>query len=135
MSVKTYKGSCHCGRVQFEVDIDLRAGTSKCNCSICTKMRKWSAVVKPQAFRLLAGEHDLSDYHFGTRQAHHRFCSSCGVHAFGHGHIEEIGGAYYSINLACLDNADETELATAPVNFLDGRHDNWRARPVETRYL
>jgi hypothetical protein len=135
MSVKTYKGSCHCGRVQFEADIDLRAGTGRCNCSICTKIRKWGTIVKPQAFRLLVGEHDLADYQFGTKQGHHRFCRVCGVHAFGHGNIPEIGGAYYSVNVACLDNAEDVELATAPVNFFDGRHNNWGARPAETRHL
>ncbi|MCA9675483.1 MAG: GFA family protein [Kofleriaceae bacterium] len=135
MSAKTYHGTCHCGAVRYRVTLDLRQGTGRCNCSICRKTRKWGAHVKPAAFELLAGDDVLGDYQFGTLQGHHRFCRRCGIHVFGHGHIAEIGGDFVSVNLGCLDDADDAELAAAPVRFFNGRDDAWLEPPAETRHL
>ncbi len=133
--LKTYHGSCHCGAVRFEADIDLAQGTGKCNCSICTKTRNWSAIIKPGAFRLLAGAADLSDYRFASKQGSHLFCRHCGVRSFERGNVPEIGGEYVSVKLACLDGVDPAELIAAPVRYLNGRDNNWFEPPSKTRHL
>jgi hypothetical protein len=135
MTTQTYHGSCHCGRVRYEADIDLDTGTGKCNCTICAKSRNWGAIIKPDAFRMLEGDEALSDYQWGHKVNHRLFCRHCGVAAFGAGHIEEIGGDYVSISLSCLDDLDPTVLAEAPVRYMDGRCDNWFEAPAETRHL
>lgn len=130
---KTYKGSCHCGAVRFDADIDLAEGTVKCNCSICAKQRNWLAAVKEGAFRLLAGESELAEYQFGARQLHHRFCKRCGVKVFSWG--EPGGEKFYAVSVSALDDPPLDELATAPVMYVDGRNDDFKSAPKETRHL
>ena len=131
---RTYHGSCHCGAVRFEADLDLSAGTSRCNCSFCRKGRFWKAIAKADDFRLTAGADMVLEYTVSGRITH-CFCRHCGIKPFGRGHMEELGGTFYGINIVCLDEATDEELSEAPVVFQDGRHDDWDHAPAETRYL
>jgi hypothetical protein len=138
---KTYRGSCHCGAVRFECELDLAAGTTRCNCSFCKKARFWMAFTKASQFRLLAGEGVLRDYqHTPAGKAgpflHLRFCGNCGVRAFTKGGaLEAFGGEFYAVNVACLDDATDEELAQAPVHFADGRNERWNETASDTKYL
>ncbi len=134
MAQQTITGACHCGKVRIELDVDLAAGTSRCNCSICGKLRAWTAIVKPQAFRLLAGQDALSSYEWGAKISKRMFCKHCGVHVFGCGHLEQVGGDYCSVNVAILD-LEPAVLATIPIRYFDGLHNNWESTPQQTEYL
>jgi hypothetical protein len=130
--VKSYEGACHCGAVRFAVDMDLGAtNASKCNCSICTKLGVTGGVVKPAAFKLEAGEGELSTYAFGTKMATRYFCKRCGVHLFGKGHLAELGGDFVSVNVNTLEGVEPTELELV---YWDGRHDNWQIGPRKTPF-
>ncbi len=131
---RTYKGSCHCGTVRFECELDLAKGTSRCNCSICFKQRFWKAIAKAGAFRVLQGKEALSEYSFGRGVIHHFFCSRCGVKTFGRGKTPEMG-EFYGVNLACLDDATPAQLTEAPIRYEDGKNDHWERVPAETRHL
>ena len=116
MATKTYHGSCFCKRIRFEVELDLAQGTGKCNCTSCWKRRWWTARAKPEAFRSLGGEQELSRYRPGSATGHSGFCKHCGVIPYGWVDAAEWNdGAYVSINVAVLDDLDPAELAAAPV--------------------
>jgi hypothetical protein len=132
---KTHRGSCHCGAVRFECELDLAKGTSKCNCAVCGKGRFWKAIVMAPSFRLVQGKDALSDYQFGSRTIHHLFCRHCGIKPFGNATVQELGGEFYAVNVACLDDVTPEELAAAPVQYEDGRHDHWDRPPAVTSHL
>ena len=95
----------------------------------------WKVFARPVDFRLLTGLDALTEYKFGSRVIAHKFCSHCGVRPFASASMEQMGVAFYAINVACLDDATPQELAEAPVRYEDGRHDAWDKAPEETRYL
>lgn len=134
MSKSTYQGSCHCGTVRVEADLDLSQPSGRCNCSFCGKSRAWSILIKPTEFRVLAGADNLGDYQFGTKQGHHRFCKHCGIYLYGHGDVPELGGAFVSVRVSCLDLEPE-RLAAIAVHYGNGRDNDWASPPKLTSYL
>ena len=131
---KTYQGSCHCGAVRFEADVDLAEPTFKCNCSICYKSRAWMASAQSDSFRLLSGQDSLRDYQFGPKRIHHMFCANCGVRPFAHG-SDGKGKAFHVLRVNCLDGVDAAELVGAPVKYFNMLHDDFKSPPAETRHL
>jgi hypothetical protein len=131
---KTYAGGCHCGAVRYEADMDLSEGTVKCNCSICSKGRTWLAAVNAQDFRLLKGADDLHTYQFNKHKISHMFCKTCGIKSFGRS-LDESGKGFYAVMMNTVEGIPDAELASLPVTYVDGRQDNFKAAPAETRHL
>lgn len=127
MSAKLYQGSCACGKVRFEVNLEPEQGTFKCNCTICTKARFWGSAVPAERFQLVAGANDLTAYRGKNEQVTHHFCKHCGVKMFGRVAIQQA--PMVSISMATLDDVDPRALCEAPLQYMDGRNDRWDRAP------
>ncbi|MEI2779896.1 MAG: GFA family protein [Candidatus Competibacter sp.] len=116
--MQTYRGSCHCKRVRFEIATNLKIAVA-CNCSICTKKGALHHRVAPEQFKLLSGADALSLYQFDSKIAKHWFCKHCGIHPFSN---PRAAPEMYSVNVRCLDDFD-LEAAELEIRQFDGR--NW----------
>lgn len=132
--LQTYQGSCHCGAVSFEAELDLSQPSYRCNCSICSRTRFWPAVATPERFRLLAGEPELTLYRFNTGKNHHFFCRTCGVRPFGVGNDTPVG-RMIGVNIGCLHGLSEQQLSQIPITYVDGRNERWPQPPEFVSHL
>lgn len=110
-----YKGSCHCGKIAFEVDGEL-SGAMACNCSICSRKGSLLWFVPRDKLHLLTSEKDIGEYTFNKHVIKHRFCRECGIHPFGEA-VDPKGNPMAAINIRCLEGVD---LASIPVSHFDG---------------
>jgi hypothetical protein len=101
-SPRTYRGSCHCGAVHFEIQTDFPELTT-CDCSMCRRRGALMVKVHESAFRLLTGQDSLATYQFHTRTAKHYFCKTCGIYPF---HRKRVTPDHYGVNVGCLENFD-----------------------------
>lgn len=111
-------GSCHCGKVRYEVKGSFDSALS-CNCSMCSRKGTLLAFVPDDAetFVLKSGENHLTDYQFNKHVIHHLFCSTCGVTSFARG-VGPNGKKMVAINVRCLDGFD---LDKVKVKQVDGK--------------
>jgi len=111
-----YTGSCHCGRVAFEVEGTVDSALS-CNCSICQRKGSLLWFVPRDKLRLLTPEENASTYTFNKHAIKHRFCPNCGMNPYAEG-MDPKGNHMAAVNIRCLEGI---ELASIPVTHFDGR--------------
>jgi hypothetical protein len=112
----TYTGSCHCGRIAFEVEGQFTE-VMECNCTICTRKGYLLWFVPRDQLRLKTSESALATYTFKDRVIQHHFCPTCGCAPFGEGKGPS-GQPMAAVNVRCLDAIDVSVLKRVP---FDGR--------------
>jgi hypothetical protein len=111
-----HRGSCHCGRIAFEVDGTIDKALS-CNCSICQRKGSLLWFVPRERLHLLTPDGNASTYTFNKHVIEHRFCPVCGIHPYGEG-SDPKGNRMAAVNIRCLEDID---LDSVPVTRYDGR--------------
>ncbi|HSP99204.1 MAG TPA: GFA family protein [Candidatus Dormibacteraeota bacterium] len=122
--IRTYIGSCHCGRTRFEVDMDLDH-VRACDCSICRRRGALIHRVPEEALRILTPLADLVLYQWHTFTASDYLCPVCGILPFRRPRMQTTAETRagmppftgWAVNVRCLDGV---ELDAIPVRRVHG---------------
>lgn len=117
MAAGSYSGGCHCGKVRYDVTVDL-ANVLSCNCSYCSKTGSLLAFTTPERFTLKSRADQVTEYRFNTRNIQHLFCKNCGIESFARGTGPD-GQEMIAINVRCLNGIDPGVIDAIP---FDGKN-------------
>jgi hypothetical protein len=119
-----YRGSCHCGKVRFEVEAEIDHVRS-CDCSICARRGALGFRVPKENLRLLTPWKELTLYQWATRTAKDYFCPTCGILPFRRPSdptpqelregVQPFDG--WTVNVRCLEGVD---LDALPIRRIQG---------------
>ena len=112
-----YTGSCHCGRVAYEVEGEIDKAMA-CNCSMCQRKGSLLWFVPKEQFTLKTPDANAGTYLFNKHVIRHRFCPECGIHPYAEAIHPKTGVPTAAINVRCIEGID---LASIPVVHVDGR--------------
>ena len=112
-----YKGSCHCGRVAYKVEVEPKTAL-ECNCSICSRKGYLLWFTPRSHLNIIKGEDSLATYTFGHHVIKHMFCPNCGCAPFGIGKPAGAETEPVAVNVRCLEDIDLDVIHRQP---FDGR--------------
>ncbi len=121
-----YRGGCHCGAIQFQVEAPERVRCVDCNCSICVKSGYLHLIVPRSKFKLIRGIEDFTTYSFNTGVARHMFCKTCGIKSF---YVPRSNPDGFDVNVRCL----EPQPKELVIETFDGQ--NWELHADELAHL
>lgn len=115
VSIKAkHKATCHCGSVEFELDLpDGLIELRRCDCSLCRRRGAIAASITLSGIKIIKGESLLKLYQFNTKTAKHYFCSNCGIYTH---HQRRSNPTQYGFNVACLEDINPLKISNVPTN-------------------
>jgi hypothetical protein len=126
----TYVGSCHCGKVRFEVDAEIDH-VRVCDCSICWRRGALNFRVPKERLRLSTAWEELVLYQWGSRTAKDYFCRTCGILPFRRPSdptpqevlegVQAFDG--WAVNVRCLEGVDVESLPIKRIHGSRIRHE------------
>lgn len=135
--MKTHTGTCHCGAVAIEVDLDEDGFTDlrRCDCSLCRRKGAIMASVPRGRLRVVRGEDALRLYQWNTGVAEHWFCGTCGIYTH---HRRRSNPDEYGFNTGCFEGVDPALLAAvgmgagagSTLSLTEDEHKKRRAEPA-----
>lgn len=112
-AVERIKGACHCGGVQFTVQLtDGFRSARRCTCSYCRMRGAIAVSADLDNINITQGGGLLSVYQFNTNTANHYFCSRCGIYTH---HQRRSNPQQYGVNVACLEGVSPFDFQEVPV--------------------
>lgn len=109
MTTYQFIGGCHCGNIQFEIDLTREANTYNpraCDCDFCLKHgASYLSDSEGKLVITIKNEHDVNKYQQGNKIADFLICRNCGVLV---GVTSEIHGKLFAtINSKAITNNAE----------------------------
>jgi hypothetical protein len=106
--METKTGRCHCGSVEFEVDLENGLeNLRRCNCSLCRRKGSIIASVSVDRLRVIKGGDMLTLYQWNSKTARHYFCKICGIYTH---HQRRSNPGQFGFNVACIEGVNPFEL-------------------------
>ena len=108
-----HEAACHCGAVQFRVQLlDGFGGVRRCSCSYCRMRGAIAVSARLEDIAFVQGEGNLTLYQFNTGTAKHYFCKTCGIYTH---HQRRSDPRLFGVNVACLAGVSPFDFAEVPV--------------------
>jgi len=110
-----YHGSCHCGRIAFDVEGEIESALA-CNCSMCQRKGSLLWFVPRDALKLATPPDASRVYEFNRHVIKHHFCPTCGIHPLAEANHPRTGKPTAAINVRCLEGIDLESLKIKKFN-------------------